>query len=98
MHRSNSPEFNKTIFEVLYGHKEEIERELAPYELDWKIQNAGIIETVIKGFGYRTEGSEEDFRNMSIIAGKMTRCAQRYIPEIKEALSTYTPESEIIED
>lgn len=98
MHRSNSPEFNKTIFGVLYSHKAEIEKELAPYSLDWKIQNAGIIETVIKDFGYRTDGSEEDFRNMANLAGKMVRCAQRYIPEIKEALSSYTPESELLTD
>jgi hypothetical protein len=94
MHRSNSPEFNKTIFNVFDSHRAEIEKELSPCALEWKIQNAGIIETVIQGFGYRTENSEKDFRNMAEIAGKMSRCAQRYIPEIKEALSKYVSEAE----
>lgn len=88
MHKPNSPDFNRTMYEVMYSHKAEIEAALAPYDLDWRIDQAGIIEARINGFGYRTEPSEEKFKELATIAALMAKQAKLYIPEIKQAVAS----------
>jgi hypothetical protein len=86
MHKGNSPDYNKIVYDVLFRHKAEIESAMTPYATDWRLQGAGIIEVRMEGFGYRSEPSDLRFQELAKIAGLMSEEAKKYLSEIKLAI------------
>jgi hypothetical protein len=83
--KSGVPEFNKLAFEILSGHKVDIDRELSPEVVDWRMhETTAVLEIKVEQLGYRTERSEAALLGLARIAARMTEVAKMYIPEIKE--------------
>lgn len=87
MHKANSPKFNKVMYDVMYSHKQEIENALSPYQVDWRVDQAGIIEVKMERFGYKSEAQDAKFQELASIASKLADQARKFIPEIKSAVA-----------
>ena len=86
--KANSPAVNYAGIAVLESHREEIEKELYGYELDWrKNETNTILEIVIDGIGYSTEPSKDRIQEIGTVAGLMAELVARYHSEIKSAMS-----------
>ena len=83
IHKGNDPEYNTAVFEVYEKYKEEISVALSPYELAWRNQDTGIIEITLSSFGYRTEPTEEQFRELASVAARMADTARKYFDQIR---------------
>jgi hypothetical protein len=83
IHKGNDPEYNTAVYEVYEKFKEEITTALSPYELAWRNQDTGIIEITLPNFGYRTEPTEEQFRELASVAARMADVARKYFDQIR---------------
>lgn len=86
IHKGNDPEYNKKVFSIFESNKDQITLDLSPYELDWRCQDTGIIEITLKNFGYRTNPSEIQFKELATVAAAMIDTTRKYIDEIRDAI------------
>jgi hypothetical protein len=71
------------VYEVYEKYREEISIALSPYELAWRNQDTGIIEITLPDFGYRTEPTEEQFRELARVAARLADTARKYFDQIR---------------
>ena len=83
IHKGNDPEYNTAVYQVFEKYKAEITDALSPYELAWRNQDTGIIEITLPNFGYRTEPTEEQFKELASIAARMAETARKYFDQIR---------------
>jgi hypothetical protein len=83
IHKGNDPEYNTKVYEVYEKYREEISIALSPYELAWRNQDTGIIEITLPDFGYRTEPTEEQFRELARVAARLADTARKYFDQIR---------------
>jgi hypothetical protein len=71
------------VYEVYEKYRVEITTALRPYELAWRNQDTGIIEITLPDFGYRTEPTEAQFRELANVAARMADVARTYFDQIR---------------
>jgi hypothetical protein len=83
IHKGNDPEYNTAVYEVYEKYREEITKALSPYELAWRNQDTGIIEITLPNFGYRTEPTQDHFKELANVAARMAETARKYFDQIQ---------------
>ena len=93
--KENAPAVNHAGMKVLESHRDEVQRELSGYTLDWRINDAtAILEVIVDGIGYTTEPDEVQMKQVADVAGKMAELVERYRSELVAAVTDSALEPE----
>ncbi len=93
--KENAPAVNHAGMRVLEAHRDEVEKELHGYVLDWRVNDAtAILEVIVDGIGYATAPDQVQMNEIAAVAGKMAELIRRYRIEITKAVSDSAQQSE----